>query len=159
MWGFASSVQLQDKATSRRASIVPLLADPTKNWLVIVNPDGSSLWSGANSFWITLDWQWGVISTWIKGDWVAPCACTLTGWTILWDVSGSITIDTRKDTYANFPPTVADTMRGTKPNITTATKNTATGLSIAITAWDIIRFNVDSCTSITRCNLTFNITK
>jgi hypothetical protein len=73
------------------------------------------------------------------------------------DQSGSITIDTWKDSYANFPPTVADTMWGTKPNLSSAAKNQATGLSIALAAGDIIRVTVDSATTVTRVTLSLTI--
>lgn len=99
------------------------------------------------------------ITTGIKGDIVVDFDGTITGWTLLADQSGSITIDTWKDTYANFPPLVADTMWGTKPALSGAAKNQATGLSIAVTAGDIIRFNVDSAATVTRVTLSFTITK
>lgn len=35
-------------------------------------------------------------------DLVVPYACTITGWTLLADQSGSIVVDIWKDTYANF---------------------------------------------------------
>ena len=88
-----------------------------------------------------------------------PYTGTITGWTITSDVSGSIVIDTWKDTYANFPPTVADTMWGTKPNLSSMQNNQASGLTIAVTAGDIIAFNIDSATTVTRVTLSFQITK
>ena len=61
---------------------------------------------------ITLDGQGGVVSTGLKGFFRVPYAGTISGWTILADQSGSIVVDVWKDTYANFPPTVADTIAG-----------------------------------------------
>ncbi len=88
------------------------------------------------------------ITTGIAVDIVAKCAMTITGWTLLADQTGSIAVGVWKDSYANFPPTVADLI--VTPSITTAAKNQATGLSISIAQGDILRFNVDSVTSIQR---------
>lgn len=104
-----------------------------------------------------------VIAAGQKGHLEIPFAYTITGWTILADVSGSIVIDVWKDTYANFPPTVADTITGTeKPTISAAQKGqdlTLTTWITAIAAGDILAFNVDSCTTITRVVLTLRGTK
>lgn len=83
-----------------------------------------------------------------------PVGGTITEWTLLSldDTSGSIALDIWKDTYANYPPTVADTITASaKPSITTATKNTSstlTGWTTSITAGDILSVNVDSVTSL-----------
>lgn len=90
-------------------------------------------------------------------DLVVPYACTITGWTLLADQSGSIVVDIWKDTYANYPPTVADTITASaKPTITTATKaqsSTLTGWTTSLTAGDVLRFNVDSVTTCTYVGL------
>ena len=58
--------------------------------------------------------------------------------------SGSIVIDVWKDTYANFPPTVADTITASaKPTLSSATKSddtTLTGWTTAVTAGDVFGF-------------------
>lgn len=114
----------------------------------------------AGSTGITVDGGGGVITTGVKGYISIPYSGTITGWTIFSDVSGSCVIDTWKDTYANFPPTVADTIwGGSKPTLSSAQKNQATGLSIAVTQGDVFAYNVDSATTVTRVNLTINITK
>ena len=104
-----------------------------------------------------IDGGGSAITTGVKGDLVCPFAGTITGWTILGDQSGSIVVDVWKDTYANFPPTVADTIAGTeKPTITTATKGQDLSLSswtTSVAAGDILRFNVDSITTLTRVTL------
>lgn len=93
-----------------------------------------------------------------------PVAGTITGWTILSldDTSGSVTLDIWKDTYANYPPTVADTITAAaKPSITTATKNTSTtltGWTTSITAGDILSVNVDSVASLKAIKLIVNYT-
>ena len=97
----------------------------------------------------------------IKGDITVPFGCAVSEWTLLADQSGSIVVDVWKDTYANYPPTVADTITGSAlPTITTATKgqsSTLTGWTTTITAGDTLRFNVNSCTSITRVTLSLKV--
>lgn len=100
----------------------------------------------------------------VKGDLVVPFKCTLTGVTLLADQTGSIQVDLWKDTYANYPPINADSMTdsGTTPVISAATKSqdtTLTSFTTAITANDIIRFNVDSCSTITRCVVILHVNK
>lgn len=102
-----------------------------------------------------IDGGGGAIQTGIKGDIEVPFNCTITACTLLADQSGSIVVDIWKDTYANYPPTDADTITASAvPEISTATKDqdtTLTGWTTTVTAGDILRFNVDSCTTITRC--------
>lgn len=92
-------------------------------------------------------------------------ACTLTAWTLLADTSGAIVIDIWKDTLANFPPTDADSMCSGKEPTIAASGTNAEDTSITdwttddISAGDILRFNVDSCTSITRVTLALYFTK
>ena len=103
------------------------------------------------------------ITTGVKGDLEIPFACTINRVTLLADQSGSIVIDIWKDAYANYPPTVADTITASaKPTISSATKaqdSTLTGWTTGISAGDVLRFNVDSVTSIQRVTLSLRITK
>ena len=104
------------------------------------------------------------ISTGVAGTGLTiPFNCTISEWTLQADVSGSIVIDIWKDTYANFPPTIADTITGSaKPTITSSVKgnsSTLTGWTTTITAGDILYFNVDSCATITQVTLTMKVTK
>lgn len=96
-----------------------------------------------------------------QGDLTIPFGCTITEWTMLADVSGSAVIDIWKDTYANYPPTVADTITGSaKPTISAATKgqsSTLTGWTATITAGDTLRFNVDSASTLNRVTLSLKV--
>jgi len=101
-----------------------------------------------------------------KGHLEIPFACTLTAWTLVADQAGAIVIDVWKDTYANFPPTDADAMPGAGKEPTIAATNQKaqdTDISdwttVAIAAGDILAFNVDSCTTITRVTLSLKATK
>jgi hypothetical protein len=103
------------------------------------------------------------IATGIKGDLEIPFACTISRWTLLADRSGSIQTDIWKNTYANFPPTVANTITGSaKPHISSAVKgqsSTLTGWTISINAGDILRFNVDTVATIRRAVLSLKVQK
>ncbi len=110
-----------------------------------------------------IDGGGSAITTGQKGHLEIPFACTITGWTILADQVGSIVVDVWKDTYANFPPTVADTIAGSeKPTLSSVQKNqdlTLTTWTTAIAAGDILAFNVDSCSTITRVTLSLKVVK
>jgi hypothetical protein len=88
-------------------------------------------------------------------------ACTIQSWTLLADQSGSVTLDVWRDSYSNFPPTVADTITASaKPSISSATKNTSstlTGWTTSVSAGDILKINVDSCTTIQRVVLILKV--
>ncbi len=109
------------------------------------------------TFGVTIDGGGSAITTGIKGYVTVPYGMTITGWDILSDASGSIVVDVWKDTYANYPPTVSDTIAGTeKPTLSTATKNQDASLSswtTTVTAGDIIGFKVDSATTVTRVHV------
>jgi hypothetical protein len=102
-----------------------------------------------------------VLSTGVMGDTQVPFACTITGVTVLGDQSGSAVVDIWKDTLANFPPTDADTITASAtPTLSSVTKyedTTLTGWTTAITAGDVLRFNLDSVTSFTRLTIILKV--
>lgn len=103
------------------------------------------------------------ITTGIQGDIKFPFACTITQVDLLADQTGSIVVDLWKDTYANYPATVADTITASaKPTISSATKatdSTLTGWTKSVASGDIIRINVDSITTCTRVALVIKFTR
>jgi hypothetical protein len=115
------------------------------------------------SFGVTIDGGGSVITTGNKGYVFIPYNCTITGWTIIADVSGSAVIDVWKDSYANYPPNSADSIAGSqKPTLSSAAKNqnlSVTDWSTDILAGDVIGFNVESATSVKRLHLTINTTR
>jgi hypothetical protein len=94
------------------------------------------------------------ITTGEKGYLVVPFNCKVIEWVILADQTGSIVVNVWKDTYANFPPTSGDGIAGSeKPTLSSARKNQDTSLTTwttALSRGDIIAFNVDSATTVTR---------
>jgi hypothetical protein len=114
---------------------------------------------------IVIDGGGSAITTGVKGDILVDFACTLNAWTLLADASGAIVVDIWKDTLANFPPTDADSMCSAKEPTIAASGTNATDTTITdwttddIAAGDILRFNVDSCTTITRVTLALKFTR
>ncbi len=115
------------------------------------------------TFGITLDGGGQAITTGVKGYVTIPYACTIQGWTLTADISGSIVIDVWKVAYASFPPTVSNPIAGSeKPTITSSNKGQDLSLStwtLADSAGDVIGFNVDSCTTITKATLVIQAVK
>ncbi len=96
-----------------------------------------------------------------KGYVQIPFACTITGWTLLADVSGSAQITVKKCSDAGFP-TTASIVASAPPLISGAQKgesSTLTGWTIAITALDILEFNLDSVTTCKRLTLELKLTR
>lgn len=112
---------------------------------------------------IIIDGGGSAITTGVKGHLEIPFACTINRATLLADQSGSIVIDVWKDTYANFPPDNADSITASAPpTLSSAQKSqdtTLSGWTTSITAGDILAFNVDSCSTITRVTLSLKVTK
>jgi hypothetical protein len=113
---------------------------------------------------IIFDGGGAVLTTGIKKVYLEiPYSGTITAVRLFADQVGSVVIDIWKDTYANFPPTVADTITASaKPTLTSAIKSedtTLTGWTKSITKGDILEFNIDSVSTITKLTLTLNIDK
>ena len=104
-----------------------------------------------------------VISTGIAGDLRVDFGGTIKRATLLADQVGSIVVDIYKDTLANYPPVVADSISASaKPTITSddaSEDSTLTGWTTAFNAGDIFRFNVDSVTTVTRCTVVLEVLK
>jgi hypothetical protein len=87
----------------------------------------------------------------------APRTSTITKVTLLADQTGSAVLDIWKDTYANFPPTIADSICGSsKPTLSSAIKyedSTLSTWTTSITAGDVLGFYLDSCSTITQITL------
>lgn len=90
-------------------------------------------------------------------------ACTLVGWEIYSKQTGSIVVDVQRDTFANYPPTAGDSIAASaKPTISSSNKaqnTTLTGWTTAVSAGDILRFNVDSATTVEDVFLSLRYTR
>lgn len=102
-----------------------------------------------------------VLDTGILGDLQVPFAATITGVTVLVDQTGSIVVDVWKDTYANYPPTDADSITASAPpTVSSGTKSvdtTLTGWTTSIAAGDTLRFNIDSVSAVTRVTVIIKV--
>lgn len=110
-----------------------------------------------------IDGGGATITSGLKGDFRIPFACTITEATLLADQSGSIVVDIWKDTLANYPPTVADTITASaKPTLSSATNSTdttLTGWTTSVAAGDTFRINVDSIATCQRVTLMLKLVK
>lgn len=137
---------------------------------LVYQSDGSAwaTWASASGIVIPvimiIDGAGTTITTGIKGDLPIPFAWTdISAARALADQSGSIQVDVWKDTYANFPPVDADSITASAPIvISSATKSentTLTGWTKTGTAGDILRFNVDSVSTIQRCTIELDLVR
>lgn len=101
------------------------------------------------------------ITSGVLADVHVPFACTITGAYAFADQTGSAVIDLWKDSYANFPPTDADSITASAPiTISSGVKTantTLTGWTTSLDAGDIIRANIDSISSITRLTVAIRV--
>jgi hypothetical protein len=91
------------------------------------------------------------------GDIEIPFDCTLTEARLLADQTGSIAVSLWVDSYDNFPPTVADLLDTF--SISSGVKSYEIDLAHDLSTGDIIRVNVDSCTTITEVTLCLTLVK
>lgn len=96
--------------------------------------------------------------------WVeVPFDCEIEANTALADQSGSLVVDIWKDSYANYPPTDADSITAAAPvTITSATHSqdtTLSGWTKSLTVGDILVGNIDSCTDIEQATISLRVIK
>ena len=121
---------------------------------------GSSPTSG--SLGITIDGSGSTITTGNKGYLVIPYAGIITGWQIIADKLGSCVVDVWKVPSGNIPILENSITGSEKPTLSSQQINSDSSLSTwttSVTKNDIISFNVDSISTVTRVNLTIFITK
>jgi len=110
-----------------------------------------------------IDGGGAAITTGVKGHLRVPFGCVIERVTLTADQAGSIQIDIWKSTYAGFPPTDAGSITGGhEPNIAADSKYddaVLTGWSKALSDGDILAFNVDSATTITRVTVNLQVRK
>jgi hypothetical protein len=98
------------------------------------------------------------LTTGFAGQIEAPFDFTIDRVALYGNTSGSAVVDIWKDTYANYPPTDADSITSTTPptitNGTQKSENTAlTNWTKSVTAGDILIFNLDSILTIKQLTL------
>jgi hypothetical protein len=171
--GGLASLNASSKVAQQPASIADHLEDspgngettkaPTSNWAYDHAADKSAHHSNIATLTFVMDGGGSAITTGQKGHLHMPFNCIITQATLLADQTGSIVIDIWKDGYGFFPPTDADSITGsTPPTVSSAQKSqdsTLSGWTTYIYANDVLAFNVDSCTTITRVTLSLKVEK
>jgi hypothetical protein len=109
---------------------------------------------------VVIDGRGSVPAAGSEGQISIPYNCTIIGWTLTADQSGSCVLDVLRSSYAAFPTTAS--IAGTdKPTLSSAQKNTDSTLtgwgSTALNAGDELQFNLNSASTVTRLNLTISI--
>ena len=108
-----------------------------------------------------IDGGGSAITTGIKGSIVLPYKCEIISATIVTDQSGSIVVDLWKDTYANYPPTDADSITASAP-LTISSSNkaqdtTLSGWTKTLERYNVLFFNVDSVATVEWASITLLI--
>jgi hypothetical protein len=115
------------------------------NLVIISTASGTEIADGAQA-WVEIPW-----------------ACTITRASLLADQSGDIVVDLWADSYANYPPTDADSITDvTPPTIssdTDAQDDTLASWTTTLAAGDILMANVDSCTDIEQVTISILVTR
>ena len=131
-----------------------------------VDPSFSSN-AGIRSIAIIIGDGTNAITTAMKAMVCVPYGCTIIGHDLVSldstaaAVTGSIVLDVWKDTYANWPPTNADSITASaKPTLSSASKttdSTLTGWTTGITAGDYLVVEVESVTTCKQVILTLKV--
>jgi hypothetical protein len=123
------------------------------------NEDGNWMPFGGDvaltdTFGITVDGAGTVLTTGSKGFRYIEQDCTITGWNVIADQTGSVIFDVKR---------AGVSIVGTeKPNLYSQQYNSDTSLSTwttSLSAGDIIEFVIDSASIVTRATLTVLVTK
>lgn len=148
---------------------MPVISSGDAGKSIVVNntENGFTLNDTTNqrTFDITVQFDGGSspITNGVKGYVPVDFSGTIIGWTLVGDQSGSMVVDVWKDTYTNYPPTVADTITASaKPTISTSLKgksSTLTGWTTSFSAGDVFGFNIDSNSAIKFATLSLHCIK
>lgn len=108
------------------------------------------------------------LTTGVKGYLQTPFACTIMQASLLADLSGDITVDVWRCTFAQFDagatfPTSADSITGSSQltivSTTHSLNTTLTGWNTSIASGDILAFNLSSNFNMTRVTVTLLVQK
>lgn len=159
----ATTINVDGRGTRaiKTRSGAPLVGGELKaGSLVLLLDDGTNLRlidAATASVNFIIDGGGSAITTGVKGDIRFPYGCTILSAAAFADVSGSISVDVWKDTLVNFPPTNVDSIVASAPiEISAATyyvDTALTGWTTDIAPGDVLRFNVDSASTITRLTI------
>lgn len=137
-----------------------LLVSDATNYFVIKS-SVSTPPSRTSAFKFTIDGLGSVPATGTYGQISVPFACTIVGWNLTADVSGSGVIDVLRSTGGSFPTT--SSIAGTdKPTLSSAQRAHDVALSgwgsTALAQYDELQIDLSSVTTCTRFDLTIYVT-
>jgi hypothetical protein len=168
----AAAIRFMDSDNSNYAAIVAP-ASVTSDYTItlpaaggaandILQFDGSqnaSFVSNTRTLNFVIDGGGSAITTGKKGVIVIDGDYTVTGWTIIADQSGSIVVDVNRSTFTGFPTT--SSIAGTElPTLSSAQKAedlTLSSWTTTLSARDVIEFEVDSATTVTRVTVALRL--
>jgi len=106
-----------------------------------------------------IDGGGSAITTGVKGHIVIDGDYTITGWTVIADQSGSIVVDVNRATFSTFPTTasIAGTELPTLSSVQKAEDLALTSWTTTLSARDILEFEVDSATTVTRVTVALRL--
>jgi hypothetical protein len=110
---------------------------------------------------VTIDGGASTPTTGSKAFLQIPFDGTITGWTLIADVSGSASITVKKGTFSAFP-TNSSIVASAPPTLSSAqkaTSTTLTGWTTAVAAGDVLEFVLTSATTVKRLILELQITR
>ena len=107
-----------------------------------------------DTFGITVDGAGTALTTGTKGYRYIEQDCTVTGWDVRSDVSGSIVFDVKRSGVS-----IAGTEKPTLSGASSAQDLTLTTWTVSLSAGDIIEFVIDSAATLTRATLSVLVTK
>jgi hypothetical protein len=138
-------------------------------YVLVDNTDGAAVWVAVTNEMLdaaieyVVDGGGSELTTGLKGFLEVPFACTITAARMLADQTGSAIVDVWVDDFAAFPPTNADSITAAAPpTISADVKSedvTLTAWTTAIAAGDIVAFNIDSVSDITRLTISLTVTR
>lgn len=130
-------------------------------------PDGDELLIQStemtSSIQVGADGGGAVISPGVLLDVSIPFNCTITGWTLLAEQTGSIAFDLWVTPLSGYPPNAGNSIVGSAPPAVSsgqeASSTALTGWSTSLAAGDVMRVNVSSCISVERALLVLAVTR
>lgn len=143
-------------------------ASATAGNVLVWNPDGfyvpDPAGAAAGYVWVSfvIDGGGSAITTGQKGHFAVP-AGEIVEVVLLADVAGSVVLDLWRDSYANYPPVVGDSIcASAKPTLSSAIKAqdvTLTGWTTTLAEGDILAVQVDSAATVGRLTLAVRIVR
>ena len=145
--------------TSNYTITLPAAGGAANEILQFDGSQNASFVSNTRTLNFVIDGGGSAITTGKKGVIVIDGDYTVTGWTIIADQSGSIVVDVNRATFTNFPTT--SSIAGTElPTLSSAQKAedlTLTSWTTTLSARDVIEFEVDSATTVTRVTVALRL--